>query len=211
MKKYIFALLIMFIGTTAYAQHLAVTTDLKGNFLVKVFINRSSIVLDKMGNIKKISNNRNNYCDDSELRLESTDNLMEKGRITRLEGCKIEYDFFTKNISKIGELVINYDFHSKRIAKIGDKVFEYDFHTERIAKIGNAEIKYDFFSDKIALIGNVKFKYDSFSKQITYIGNEEFEYEFNKDNSLGNDDKFRESGRDRVTFSYDDIDFRIKF
>lgn len=210
MKKYIFSLLLLFVATVTYGQHLAITTDLKGNFAIKIYINQSSITLDKMGNIKNISNGRC-YCEDGDLKLISNDNLANKGRITRLEGYKVEYDFFTKNISKIGDLVISYDFHSKRISKIGDKEFKFNFHSERIEKIGNAEIKYDFFAEKIAQIGDVKFKYESFSNRLIYVGNDKFEYEYKKEDEMNDEDEsYSASARDKITFSFDDIDFRVR-
>jgi len=213
MKKYIICTLIMLLcATVASAQHLTVYTDLVGNYLVKIRLRNSSITLDQMGNIKRIGQ----YCDPEydrdDLRFESPGDLSKGGRLKRIDGCKIEYDFFTNNISRIGDLVIQYDLGSKKIIKISDRILKYNFASERIERIGNVEIKYDFFSEKMSQIGDVKLKYDTFSKQLVYIGNNDFEYEFDDNDSRkraeGDDD--RRPGRDLIRFSYDDIDFFLK-
>jgi len=213
-KKYILSILIIFLSTTAVnAQRLTIYTDLVGNFLIKIRIHESSITVDRMGNIQKINRRYDPNYEGSDLRLESSHQNTKKGRIKRLDGCEIEYDFFTDNISKIGDLLISYDFSTKRISKIGNKEFKYDFFSDRIEKIGNAVIKYDFFSEKMSQIGDVNLKYDTFSKQLIYIGNNDFEYEFDENNDVHNrndENDNQRPQRDFIKFSYDDIDFSIK-
>ncbi len=215
MKKYIISILILFFSTSAVnAQRLMIYTDLVGNFLIKIRIDDSSITLDRMGNIKKVDQRYNPDCESGDLRLESSSHAHTKiGRIKRFNGYKIEYDFFTDNISRIGDLLISYDFSTKRVSKIGNKDFKYNFFSDRIERIGNTKIEYDFFADKMAQIGDVKLKYDAFSKQLIYIGNNEFEYEFDVDSDIHsrtNKDMGRRPLRDLIKFSYDDIDFCIK-
>jgi len=122
MRKYIISAFILFLFTTvANAQHLTVYTDLVGNFFVKIRLHDSSITFDKMGNIKKINQYRDPECESGDLRFEPSRNLSKGGRLKRIDGHKIEYDFFTNNISRIGDLVIGYDFGSKKISKIGTR------------------------------------------------------------------------------------------
>ncbi|WP_321518619.1 hypothetical protein [uncultured Bacteroides sp.] len=213
MKKYIISAFILFLFTTVtYAQHLTVYTDLVGNYFVRIRLHDTSITFDQMGNIKKISQYRDSECENGDLRFEPSRDLSKGGRLKRIDGYKIEYDFFTNNISRIGDLVIGYDFGSKKISKIGDKEFKYNFASERIEKIGNVEIKYDFFAEKMSQIGDVKLKYDSFSKQLIYIGNNDFEYEFDEKDVHNRREKDEDRGyeRDLIRFSYDDIDFFLK-
>ncbi|WP_321425871.1 hypothetical protein [uncultured Bacteroides sp.] len=213
MRKYIISAFILFLFTTvANAQHLTVYTDLVGDFFVKIRLHDSSITFDQMGNIKKISQYRDPECESGDLRFEPSRNLSKGGHLKRIDGYKIEYDFFTNNISRIGDLVIGYDLGSKKISKIGDKVFKYNFASERVERIGNVEIKYDFFSEKMSQIGDVKLKYDTFSKQLVYIGNSDFEYEFDENDMHKRTDENEDGGpkRDLIRFSYDDTDFFLK-
>ena len=213
MRKHIISAFILFLfATVVNAQHLTVYTDLIGNYLVRIRLQSSSITLDQMGNIKKISQYRDPECDSGDLRFESSRDLSKGGRLKRIDGYKIEYDFFTNNISRIGDLVIGYDLGSKKISKIGDKVFKYNFASERVERIGNVEIKYDFFSEKMSQIGDVKLKYDPFSKQLIYIGNSDFEYEFDENDMHKRSDENEDRGpkRDLIRFSYDDTDFFLK-
>lgn len=214
MKKYIICILALLLYTSAInAQRLMIYSDLRGEFHIKIEIYNSSIILDKMGNIKQFNSNHDSDCEDGDLRLESPHNSTKKGRIKKINGQKIEYDFFTENISRIGDLLISYDFSSKRISKIGNMDFNYEFSTNRIEKIGSAVIKYDFFTNKIAQIGDVKFKYDGLSSQLTYVGNDKFEYEFDTDNSIHintKEDDCERCKRDLIKFSYDGIDFCVK-
>jgi len=213
MRKHIIGAFILFLfATVVNAQHLTIYTDLVGNYLVKIRLRNSSITLDQMGNIKRISQYRDPEYDDGDLRFESSRDLSKGGRLKRIDGCKIEYDFFTDNISRIGDLVIRYDLGSKKIIKIGDRILKYNFASERIERIGNVEIKYDFFSEKMSQIGDVKLKYDPLSKQLIYIGNNDFEYEFD-DNDVHRgreENEDRKPKRDLIRFSYDDIDFFLK-
>ena len=196
MKTYLSMLLLtLFTSISAYSQKLMINIDLRGNFKTQIIINGSSITLNDYGDIinVKIKNNKKG-------KNSSFDNL-NSGRLLRIGGLEIKYDFHTDKISKIGNMEIDYDFHTKKISKIGNSEFDYDFHTKRISKIGDVRIDYDFHSDKISEIGDVKFDYDFRTERLKTIGNKEFKYEFN-DRGV--------SPKKRIKFTSSGILFSVK-
>lgn len=214
MKRYIFAILAtLLISTPIYSQKLRVEIDLKGLFTVQIAVDKhSSITLNPKGDILSVNIDRE-FDDDLDYGGGVLNHYLDDGRITRLGGVDIEYDFHTDKISKIGDVDIDYDFHTERISEIGEFELEYDFHTDKISEIGDATIEYDFHAEKISEIGDVEFSYDLSSSRLESIESEKFRYEFNHNGRVQHRQSNTVHSRyasNRVIFRYEGVLFFVK-